>query len=161
MCMSFPIWASAHRLEQSPGLWKAVMAIWLLNHGFEMTKICSRNAASSQRMAFKLPGWLVKAHADCMVGEVVLCPAKSREDREVGDIPVFASWGAGASKALGAGGRGVLRSGTWQGRSAEGELPGGSHRSPQTQYCTASKYIFLRQHWLISGNVKHQSEQQA
>ena len=64
----FPVWASACRLEQSPGLWKAAMAIWLLNHGFEMTKICSRNAASSQRMASKLPAWLVKAHADCVVG---------------------------------------------------------------------------------------------
>lgn len=49
-CMSSSMWASACRLEESPELWQASMAIWLLNHRFKIKfaiKICSQNAASS------------------------------------------------------------------------------------------------------------------
>lgn len=89
-------------------------------------------------------------------GGLLLYKALKRT-RRLGVCP-SASWRAGASTALGAGREDVLRSETWQGRSAGGELPRGSHCSPQTQYSTASKHIFLRQLWIINGNVKHQSE---
>lgn len=84
---------------------------------------------------------------------------KCCEDQELGDMPISASCRDGASRALGAGRKAIVRTETWQERSAGGELPGGSHCSPQTQYFTASKHIFLRQCWIIYGNVKHQNEQ--
>lgn len=86
---------------------------------------------------------------------------KHCEDLEVGDMLITASCRDGASRALGAGRKDAVRAETWQERSAGGELPGGSHCSPQTQYSTASKHVFLRQCWIICGNVKYQNEQQA
>lgn len=71
-------------------------------------------------------------------------------------MPMSASCRDGASRALGAGRSNKIRAETWQERSAGGELPEGSHCSPQTQYSTDSKHIFLRQSWIIYGNVKHQ-----
>lgn len=56
MCSS----ACSCMLEQSPALWQAALAIWLLNHSFEVTKMCSQNSANSQITPSKSPSKQVK-----------------------------------------------------------------------------------------------------